>query len=48
MYAIFDKENAEYYSQTFGTREDAEDALDELCYSNEWEKQYFIVVRVPA
>jgi hypothetical protein len=47
MYAIYDKENNEYYSTKFESKDDALDGLEELCYQNEWDSQWFVVVRFP-
>lgn len=48
MYAIYDKENNEYYAHTFETRDDALDGLEELCYQNQWDSDWFVVVRYPS
>ena len=47
MYAIFDKENNEYYTEKFETKDEALDGLEELCYQNQWDSDWFIVVRFP-
>ena len=48
MFTIYDRENDEYYNATFETREDALDGLEELCYKNQWDSDWFTVVRVAA
>lgn len=48
MYLIYDKENDEYYDAEFETRDEALDALEELCYHEQMDSEYFTVVKFKA
>lgn len=48
MYLIKDVENNQYYSAVFETRDEALDAIEDLCYHEQMDSDYFTVVTFKA
>jgi hypothetical protein len=45
MYLIRDKENYEVYNAEFYSKDEALDALQELCYQEELDSEWFEIIK---